>query len=150
MLTLIAGAGWVAVALAAVGAAYALAAAALLRRFLRRASPAGRSAAVSMIKPLHGAEPGLEQALRSFCEQDYAAPRQLLLGVQDGADPAVDVVRQLQRAYPALDIELVIDPRQHGANRKISNVINLAARAKHPVLVLSDSDIRVPRDYLTV
>ena len=51
--------------------------------------------------------------------------------------------------HPGIDMELVIDPRRYGSNAKVSNLINMAEHAKHGVLVLSDSDIAVPRDYLT-
>src|SRR5262249_33858631 len=49
---------------------------------------------------------------------------------------------------PGMDIELVIDRRRHGANSKVSNLINLGARARHEIIVLADSDIRVAPDYL--
>ncbi|HEY5290203.1 MAG TPA: bacteriohopanetetrol glucosamine biosynthesis glycosyltransferase HpnI, partial [Caulobacteraceae bacterium] len=60
----------------------------------------------------------------------------------------IDIVRDLQQAYPGLDIDLLIDPRIHGANLKASNLTNIAKSAKHEVLVLSDSDIIVDRSYI--
>jgi ceramide glucosyltransferase len=102
---------------------------------------------VTVLKPLCGAEPGLYQHLRSFCEQDY--PQfQLVFGVQDPADPALAVVQRLMADFPTLAIELVLDPQQHGSNRKISNLINMIAHARHDVLAMADSDTYVGRDYL--
>ena len=66
----------------------------------------------------------------------------------DPADPAVAVVRDLIADFPDRDLELVVDPRRHGANRKVSNLINMAGQARHEVLVISDSDIVVAPDYL--
>lgn len=103
---------------------------------------------VTVLKPLHGAEPGLEDNLRSFLRQDYGAPIQVVFGVQNPADPAIAIVRSLQDDHPDQDIELVVDGRLHGTNRKVSNLENMAARARHPVIVLADSDMRVGPDYL--
>jgi ceramide glucosyltransferase len=102
---------------------------------------------VTLLKPLKGLDPQLYDNLCTFCRQQY--PRfQLVFGVADRQDPAVAVVRALQREHPTLDIDLVIDGRLYGTNDKVSNLINMYRRAKHDVLVLSDGDIRVPRDYL--
>jgi ceramide glucosyltransferase len=110
-------------------------------------APAGLLPAVTLLKPLCGEEPGIEQALASFCAQDY--PRlQIVFGVRDPADPAASVARRLQRLHPAVDIAVVADPREHGANRKISNLINMLPAARHDILVFADSDLHVPADYL--
>jgi ceramide glucosyltransferase len=103
--------------------------------------------AVTIFKPLKGLDPQLYENLSTFCRQDY--PRfQLVFGIADRQDPAVSVVRMLQRDYPTLDIDLIIDGRLYGTNHKVSNLINMYRSAKHDILVLSDGDIRVPRDYL--
>jgi ceramide glucosyltransferase len=103
---------------------------------------------VTILKPLCGAEPSLYTNLRSFCEQDY--PQfQIIFGVRDLNDPALAVVQRLVMEYPALPIEVVVDPQQHGSNRKISSLINMGARARHDVLAMADSDACVGRDYLT-
>lgn len=141
--------GWLAFALASVGGVYGVTATALTVRFLRRPPPrTATPSAVSLIKPLHGDYPGMLGVLEGFCDQDYPAPVQIVFGVQDSADPAIAVVETLRARRPDADIELVIDGAQHGANRKVSNLINIAARARHGVLVLSDADIRVRTDYL--
>src|SRR5262245_61629064 len=131
------------------GAAYLMFAAILTRKFVDGSPPGLRSMpGVSLVKPLCGAEPGLQAQLESFCVQDYAGPVQILFGLSDPADPAVGIVRRLIAAYPDRDIALIIDPREHGANRKISNIINMMTKSRHSLIVLSDSDIRVAPTYL--
>jgi len=142
--------GYVFLALTAVGALYALAAGALVARFMRRPLPDAPSRpAVTLLKPLHGEEPGLDDALASFAALDYAGPVQIVFGVHAEDDPAAAAARRLQAAHPERDIVLVADPRLAGQNRKIANVINMMVRARHDVLALSDSDIAVEPDYLT-
>lgn len=143
-------AGWAAAGFSLLGAAYALFAALQVRRFMR--APARKAAApvgaVTILKPLHGAEPGLFENLESFCLQDYTAPVQIVFGVHDESDPATRVVRALAAKYPALDMVLVADTASHGANAKISNLINMQDAAKHDILVLADSDIAVSPRWL--
>jgi ceramide glucosyltransferase len=147
---------WLLIGLCCIATAYVVVAALALpsaRSLVKRASNDGRggarrsAAAVSVLKPLCGAEPRLYENLSTFCEQTHPC-YQLLFGVSSSADPAIAVVRRLQAAYPERDIALVVDSRVHGHNLKVSNLINLAARAKHPLIVLADSDIAVGRDYL--
>jgi ceramide glucosyltransferase len=102
---------------------------------------------VTILKPLHGDEPLLEEALESFFTQDYP-DFQIVFGVHSPTDPAIAAVRTLRHRYPGSDVALVIDSARHGANHKISNVINMQAAAKHDVLVLADSDVHVAPDYL--
>jgi ceramide glucosyltransferase len=110
-------------------------------------SGSGPQAPLTVLKPLCGAEPGLYEHLRSFCRQEYAH-YQLVLGVQDPADPALAVVQRLVSEFPALTIDVVINPQQHGSNRKVSNLISMLASARHDVLVIADSDVFVGPDYL--
>jgi ceramide glucosyltransferase len=141
--------GLACLALSLCGAVYACAADFAVRRFLRRANPTPTShPSVCILKPLHGDEPGLYDNLRSLCEQDYAGPVQMVFGVQNPNDPAIAVVRQLQAAFPASDLTLVIDPTAHGANRKVSNLINMAPRSWAEVIVVSDSDVRAGPQHL--
>jgi ceramide glucosyltransferase len=119
-----------------------------------RASVAGTASsaatlapAVTVLKPLCGAEPELYSSLRSFCEQSYSQ-FQIVFGVRNPDDPAVAVVDRLQREYPARELNLVTDARGHGSSLKVSNLINMMREAHHEYLVLADSDVRVPHDYL--
>jgi ceramide glucosyltransferase len=128
--------------------AYLIGAAFAVMRFARRPlpTPADRPA-ISVLKPLHGAEPGLYENLRSFADQDYPSV-QLVLGVNDPADRALPAARMLIRDLPDCDIALVVDTRANGSNRKVANLENMAEVACHDLLVLADSDMRVDRNYL--
>lgn len=133
------------------GSAYALLAIWAARAFERAALdvPPATYPPITILKPLHGAEPDLYANLASFCLQDYPAPLQVVFGLADPADPAAATVHRLIAEMPDRDLALVISPRRHGANAKVSTLINMQVEARHDVLVIADSDIAVPRDYLT-
>ncbi len=116
--------------------------------FSRRALPAAAERpAVSVLKPLHGAEPGLYENLRSFVAQDYPAV-QIVLGVNDDDDGAVPAARALIRDFPENDIVLAADAPATSGNGKIANLENMLPAARHDLLVLADSDMRVDPRYL--
>jgi ceramide glucosyltransferase len=127
---------------------YILAAGIAVVRFARRPlpPPPGRPP-ISVLKPLHGAEPGLYENLHSFAEQDYPAV-QIVLGVSDPSDTAVPAARALIRDLPAGDIALIVDSRANGSNGKVANLENMLEAARHDIIVLADSDMRVDRRYL--
>jgi ceramide glucosyltransferase len=135
---------------ACLGCVYLLIAAVLVIRF--RGHPVRSDAEplpVTILKPLHGEGPRVYACLASFCKQRYAAPVQIIFGVEDLADPAVSLVSRLQAEFPDRRIELEIDPHPHGGNRKVSNLANMARRAEHDMVILADSDIEVDADYLS-
>jgi ceramide glucosyltransferase len=102
---------------------------------------------VSILKPLKGVDPEIWESFCSHCEQDY--PQfQLIFGVSDPGDPAIEVVRKLQGKYPNIRIELIVCDRVLGANIKVSNLAQMLPAARHELLLVNDSDIRVPPDYL--
>jgi ceramide glucosyltransferase len=137
-------------ALAALGCLYMFVAALIVPTFARRDSePRASTPAITLLKPLHGAEPGLYANLASFCQQDYPGPLQIVFGVTHAHDPAIAVVERLKREFPACQIDLVVDGRAGGTNPKVANLINMNTRARHDIIVLADSDIRVDPDYLT-
>jgi ceramide glucosyltransferase len=138
---------WLLLAFTLAAAGYALVAAFAPRPRTPRTAAHDGFEPVSVLKPLCGAEPHLYENLATFCEQRH--PRyEVLFGVASPADPAVAVVKRLRADYPECDIALVIDSRVHGKNLKVSNLINLAARAKYGRIVIADSDIAVKPDYL--
>lgn len=131
------------------GCLYTGAAAVLTLRFGR--SPAGGSAAprpVTVLVPLCGDEPGLEARLRALCAQNYSAPVQVLCTSRDADDPAIAVVKKVAADLPQADIEWQADPRLHGRNLKMSNLMNVVGRARHDVFIMIDSDIMVGPDHL--
>jgi ceramide glucosyltransferase len=143
---------WVAdvcIAAATVGCAYTVLAAVLVLRFRLgfRPGPATQPS-VTVMKPLCGSEPGLASRLLGFAQQDYGAPVQIVFGSRDRSDPAIDAVKQVCAARPEATVDLRVDPRTYGTNRKVSNLINMAAAARNDVIVLSDSDIEVGPRYL--
>ena len=137
--------------LAIIGSAYASFAAILLGRFFAK-SPITEepihAPLVTILKPLCGAEPELEANLTSFCNQIYPGQVQIVLGIQDSADPAAAIARRLISAHSHVAIDVEINAQSHGANRKISNVLNSVTHSLGEIIVLSDSDIRVGPDYL--
>ena len=102
---------------------------------------------ISILKPLCGLDRNTYENLASFCNQNYPQ-YQIIFGIQDPADPAVSVARQIMRDFPTIDIELVISDRTIGVNRKISNLSNALTAAKYDLLLLADSDIQVDSTYL--
>jgi ceramide glucosyltransferase len=142
--------GWLTILPAGCGVLYQMVAAVTMRRFFADHIPAPRRGdRVTLLKPLHGAEPRLFENLATFLTQDHMGPIQMVCGVQRADDPAIAIVEALRTAYPQTEIDLVVDPTVHGANAKVSNLINMAQAASSPVVILSDSDIAVAPDYVS-
>src|ERR1051325_116076 len=96
---------------------------------------------VSILKPLHGAEPGLLEALAGSLRQNYPRPLELGGRLQDAADPAAASSAHLKIEFPEQNIAVFLEARQHARNRNISNLINLLGHANHDILVTAASDI---------
>ncbi|HEY1797976.1 MAG TPA: bacteriohopanetetrol glucosamine biosynthesis glycosyltransferase HpnI [Stellaceae bacterium] len=103
---------------------------------------------VSVLKPLHGIEPGLHQNLRSFIDQDYPAAVQVVFGVRSTIDAAIPVARAVMAERPEADTALVVDPGGRGSNLKVANLENMLPAARHDILVMADADMRVDPQYL--
>lgn len=135
--------------LALAGSAYMLLAAILVGRYRTRPVPVlAHAPGVTLLKPLHGAEPRLDDNLGAALRQDYPGSVQTIFGVSRSGDPALAAVARLRRAHPGHDIAVVVDPARHGSNAKVSNLMNMAAHARHDVIVLADSDMGVPPSHL--
>ncbi|MFN8644482.1 MAG: glycosyltransferase, partial [Candidatus Binatia bacterium] len=102
---------------------------------------------VSVLKPLKGIDIELYENLATFCRQIYPE-FEIICGVADPEDPAIEIVRRLQRDFPKVALSLVVDSRVYGTNYKVSNLHNMYQHARHDVIVLADSDIRVGPEYL--
>ena len=123
----------------------------LVRRFCNQPRAATEAPPpVTVLKPLYGAEPKLADGLASLFEDacSYGGLIQIVLGVQDADDPALQIVRALRDQYAQLDIAVVVDPTPHGRNRKVANLINMLRAASHDTLVIADSDIHAPSGYI--
>jgi ceramide glucosyltransferase len=116
-------------------------------RLKQTSLPESQLPAVTMLKPLKGIDPEIWESFCSHCEQHYPS-FQLIFGVSDPADPAIELVRKLQAKYPKLAIELIVCNRTLGANIKVSNLAQMLPLARHELLLVNDSDIRVAPDYL--
>ena len=138
------------IALAVGATVYSVAALAAVCTRIRPAPAPSRAAppSVTVFKPLCGAEPETYECLRSFCDQDYP-DFQVVFGVADKYDPVVPIIERLQAEFPSRDLKLVVDRRQHGTSRKVSNLVNMMPAARHDYFVIADSDVRVERDYLS-
>lgn len=128
--------------LSATGIGYMMFAAHAVRRLARTAGPPPAPLEpVSLLKPLHGAEPRLADNLATFLDQHWPAPIEMVTGVSDPRDPALAVAQRLEA-------RTAIAAARHGANAKVSNLINMMPSASYDMIVLSDSDMAVPPDYL--
>lgn len=102
---------------------------------------------VTILKPVRGADDEAYENFASFCRQDYP-DYQIVFGVRTENDPAVPIIRRLMADFPERDIELVVSADELGHNAKVSNLQNILSKAKHNLLLIADSDIRVEPDYL--
>lgn len=133
---------------AVVGCVYLAVAILAVTKFLRPPEPhSGPAPPVSVLKPLHGDEPGLAARLSGYVNQNYQGAVHMACGVRDYGDPAAEHARHVQRANQE-SVDLIVSSREHGPNRKISNLANILSLARHEILVVADSDIEVGPDYL--
>src|SRR5215510_98241 len=101
----------------------------------------------TIFKPVRGADAEAYENFASFLRQDYPE-YQIIFGLREESDPAAPIIRRLIADFPERDVELVISSGEFGHNAKVSNLQNMYAKAKHDVLLIADSDIRVRPDYL--
>jgi ceramide glucosyltransferase len=101
---------------------------------------------VSILKPVHGRDPHFYEAIRSYATQDYPE-FEILFGAGNQQDPALPEIHRLAREFPERRVRVVHSTRQ-APNGKVGVLADLAAAARHPVLLVSDSDIRVEPGYL--
>jgi ceramide glucosyltransferase len=102
---------------------------------------------VSILKPLRGTDPEMYESFRSHCLQEYPE-YEIIFGVSDANDPAIQLVEQLKAEFPQRAIRLIVCRGDLGANMKVSNLAQMVRVARHQYLIVNDSDIRVEPDYL--
>ena len=120
--------------------------AAAFRRGVRTAL-ADYTPPVSILKPLKGTDPEMYESFRSHCLLDYPE-YEVIFGVSDPRDPALELVDKLCKEFPARAIRTMVCGENLGTNIKVSNLAQMARAARHEYLVVNDSDIRVEPDYL--
>jgi ceramide glucosyltransferase len=102
---------------------------------------------ISILKPLKGTDPEMYESFRSHCVQDYPQ-YEIIFGVNDPNDSAIDNVKKLQREFPERRIQLVVCEKILGPNVKVSNLKQMLPEAQYDCLIVNDSDIRVQSAYL--
>src|SRR5262249_54884436 len=102
---------------------------------------------ISVLKPLCGADDDLAANIASFVALPYQGDYEVLLGVRSPEDPAWPVAEQAVRRWPGR-MRLVRQEREVGLNPKVNQLVGMARAARHDLLVISDSNIRVPESYL--
>jgi ceramide glucosyltransferase len=111
--------------------------------------PAGNEEArpISVLKPVRGLDPDAYENFASFCIQDYPE-FEILFAVNDSSDPAVPIVRKVIENFPGRPIRLIVVHERLGPNTKVSNLCRLVREARHDLVVITDSDVRVEPGYL--
>ena len=125
-----------------------------VRKFLRERRAADKTvhptqpnSLVSILKPLRGTDPEMYESFRSHCLQDYPE-YEIIFGVSDTNDPAVQLVERLRAEFPQHAIRLMVCPEKLGNNIKVSNLAQMVRQSRHEYIIVNDSDIRVEPDYL--
>jgi len=118
-------------------------------RHHRRSAVGARNAAVplSLLKPLHGAEPGLEANLATFYEQDYLE-FEVLFCARSEDDLGLAIARRVAARYPQIATRFFHTGEPKYINAKVHSLEVMGAAARHSILVISDSDVRVMPEYL--
>src|SRR5665213_565082 len=103
---------------------------------------------LSVLKPLHGTEPGMERNLESFFEQDYPAPYELLFCARQETDEGLMLARRVGARYPHVEARYITcgEPRPKFHNAKVYSLAKMDSVAKNDLYVTSDADVRVEKD----
>lgn len=119
-----------------------------VRRFTRRkSSPPVFEPPVSLLKPLHGAEPGLEAHLATFFQQQYPA-YEILFCARQPDDAGLRVARKVASQFPHVPVQFLSSGEPTVPNAKILSLEKMAEAAKYDLLIISDSDVRVESNYV--
>jgi ceramide glucosyltransferase len=102
---------------------------------------------VSILKPVRGVDPGAYENFASYCRLDYPQ-YELVFAMADPHDAVIPVIERLQRDFPGRSIRFVTDVPHVGENNKVNSLCRLVKEARYDLLVMTDSDVRVGREYL--
>lgn len=117
------------------------------RRTIVTAGGDAFSPPVSLLKPLHGAEPGLESYLETFFDQDYPN-YEILFCTRHSNDAGLELARRVAARYPKVPVQFLTSGDPTMPNAKILSLERMVQQAKHDLLIVSDSDVRVDRGYI--
>ena len=92
-------------------------------------------------------EPGLEENLTSFFEQQYPS-FEIIFGARRDDDPALGVVRRVSARYPSVPVKIVATGEPMRPNAKVCSLVKMYAHAAHDYLIISDSDVKVGPSYI--
>ena len=138
-------------ALALAPLAYYLIAILAARRFFRVPKTVSASLEftppVSILKPIYGLDRETYENYASFCVQDYPA-YEILFCVSEEQDPAMPVIRKLIKDFPNRAIRLLVGSDPLGVSDKVNKLCRMSREAKHSIVIVSDSDVRVDPGYL--
>ncbi len=109
--------------------------------------PPGELPPVTVLKPLCGLEPRLEENLESFFQQDYPEFT-VVFGTRSCEDPALSVVNKLQAKYPRVHTRIVLSGEPSWPNAKVYSLSKMIASSVDDFFVISDSDVLVRPDFL--
>jgi ceramide glucosyltransferase len=115
--------------------------------FAKLDHPPGFTPALSLLKPLHGSEPGLEEDLTTFFEQDYPQ-YEILFCARTDDDAGLETARRVAARYPQIAVRFLSTGEPPYINAKVRSMELMETEAAHDILVISDSDVRVAPDYL--
>ena len=114
----------------------------------RLAARPGFTPPLSLLKPLHGAEPGLESYLETFFTQDYPQ-YEILFCARSADDAGLAIARRVAARHPQIPVQFLSTGGEPDyINAKVASMELMEAHAAHQILVISDSDVRVTPDYL--
>lgn len=102
---------------------------------------------VSLIRPACGLENHIEATLRSTFDLDYPH-YEIIFCVAVAHDPVVPLIRQLMADYPHIAAHLLIGDERIGQNPKLNNVYKGWRAAAHDWIVIADSNVLMPHDYI--
>jgi ceramide glucosyltransferase len=112
-----------------------------------QSSSTGFCPPISILKPLKGLDDDLFDNLVSFCEQDYP-DYEIIFCLEEVNDPALKLAEKVKKTYPHKKISIVIKEDDYALNPKVNNLIAAYRKAQFPYFLISDSDVRVDKDYL--
>lgn len=139
---------WILVACAIATSGYhAVSIYAALRQRARRLPIPTYPGPVSILKPVRGRDPLFYEAIRSHARQVYEPGFELIFGVRDPQDPALEDIIRLQREFPQLRIEWFLVKRR-APNGKVGVLTEIARHARHELWIVNDSDIAVDPGYI--